>query len=46
MRLTREEILLLSSILAALLLGTLVKHHRAQSRLHPIPTQPVVSRSQ
>jgi hypothetical protein len=33
MRLTREEIILICSLLAALLVGAAVKHLRAQARL-------------
>jgi hypothetical protein len=34
MRLTREEIILISSLLAALLVGAVVQHLRTQARLH------------
>ena len=33
MRLTRQEIILVTSVLAALLLGVIVKHERDQARL-------------
>ena len=33
MRLTRQEIILITSILAALVLGAAVKYHRDQTRL-------------
>jgi hypothetical protein len=34
MRLTRQEVLLIASILAALLIGAAVKYGRDQARLH------------
>lgn len=36
MRLTRQEIILVCSVLAAILLGAIVKHCRAQARLRAI----------
>ena len=45
MRLTRDEILLVTGLVAALLLGSVVKHYRDQARLAaPVAPTPAKGR--
>ena len=44
MRLTKEEIILISSLLAAILVGSVVQHLRTQARLQSSPPAATVAK--